>query len=70
MTPGLVARPAPAPRTVRLVNAMNRAEYTAPIVEEALASWDAIEAEHDTEHFDDIVLDCPICVAEWKKLTG
>lgn len=49
---------------------MNRSDYTSPTVEQALASWDAIEAEHDAEHFDDVVMDCPICVAEWKRLTG
>lgn len=70
MTPGPVNRPAPAPRTVRLANTMNRSDYTAPIVEEALAAWDAIETEHDAEHFDAVVMDCPICVAEWKELTG
>lgn len=49
---------------------MDRSTYCSPIVEAALNDWDAIEAEHDAEHFEDVVMDCPICVADWKKLTS
>ena len=24
--------------------------------------------EHRDEHYDEIVMDCPICVAEWEEL--
>ncbi len=41
--------------------------YSTDIIEAAKA---VIEREHREEHFDDVVMDCPICVAEWDELTG
>lgn len=41
-----------------------------PTVQDAVDDWTEIEAEHDAgEHFDAIVVDCPICAAEWQEIT-
>ena len=29
-----------------------------------------VEQEHAEEHFDDICMDCPLCVAEWREIGG
>lgn len=28
------------------------------------------QREHVAEHFDDVYMDCPLCVGEWEELTN
>jgi len=49
-------------------------------IRQAMTDWNAATdeqraealmiAEHRAEHFDDIVMDCPLCVAEWQAIGG
>lgn len=58
----------------RIERARMRADYLAEGIDlstlhASMFGDDAIADEHVAEHFDDVVMDCPLCVGEWEEVT-